>query len=58
MPISPSIEKLHAIKEMPVSFTFGVESLDWSSEPIQCALCEQKYDCINFYLNNNSSQTH
>ena len=48
MPIAPFVEKLHAIKEMLVIFTFGVESLDWSSEPIQCALCEQKYDCIIF----------
>ena len=37
---TPSVEKLHAIEGMVVIFTFGVVSLDWSSEPIQCALCE------------------
>ena len=40
MPIAPSVEKLHAIKGMLVIFTFGVGTLDWSSEPVQCGLCE------------------
>ena len=35
-----SVEKLHAIIETLVIFTFGVGTLDWSSEPVQCALCE------------------
>ena len=40
MPTAPSVEKLHAIKGILVNFTFGVGTLDWSSEPVQCALCE------------------
>ena len=40
MPIAPSIKKLHAIKGMLVSFTFVVGTLNWSSERIQCTLCE------------------
>ena len=40
MSIAPSVEKLHAIKGMLVVLTFGVGTLDWSSEPIDCALCE------------------
>ena len=40
MPIAPSVEKLHAMKGILVIFAFGVGTLDWSSEPIQCALCE------------------
>ena len=40
MPIAPSVEKLHAFKGMIVIFTFGVGTLDWSSEPVQCVLCE------------------
>ena len=40
MPIVPSVEKLHAIKEMLAIFTFGIGTLNWSSEPIQCMLCE------------------
>ena len=40
MPMAPSVEKLHAIKGMLVIYTFGIGTLDWSSEPVQCALCE------------------
>ena len=40
MPLAPSVKKLHAIKGMLVIFTFGVGTLDWSSEPIQCVLYE------------------
>ena len=40
MPIAPSIEKLYTIKGILVIFTFGVTMLDWSSEPVQCTLCE------------------
>ena len=36
MPIAPEI----CIKGMLVIFIFGVGTLDWSSEPVQCALCE------------------
>ena len=43
---------------MPVICTFGIRTLDWSSEPVHCALCEQNYDCINLHLNDNSSQIH
>ena len=57
MPIAPSVEKLYAIKGILVVFRFSVGTLDWCSEPVQCALCEQKYDYINFHLNDNSSQT-
>ena len=58
MPIAPSVEKLYAIKGMLVIFTFGIGTLDWSSKPVQCALSEYKYDYINLYLNDNSSQIH
>ena len=37
MPIAPSVEKLHAIKRILVMFAFGVDTLGWSSEPVQCA---------------------
>ena len=43
MPIAPSIEKLHAVKGMLVIFYiqhFTLGTLDWSSKPIQCVLCE------------------
>ena len=40
MLIEPSVEKLHAIKGILLIFTFGIGTLDWSSEPVQCALCE------------------
>ena len=40
MPIAPSVEKLHAIKEKPAIFIFGVGMLDYCSKPFQCALCE------------------
>ena len=35
MPMAPSVKKLHAIKEILVIFTFGVGTLDWSSEPVR-----------------------
>ena len=43
------------LKESMVIYTIGVGTLDWSSEPIQCALCEKKYDYINLHLNDNSA---
>ena len=58
MPIAPSFERLHPIKEMLVIFTFGIRTLDWSSKPDQCVLCVQNYDYINLHLNDNSSQIH
>ena len=58
MPKAPSVEKLHAIKGTVVIFTFGIGTLDWSSEPVQCAFCESKYNYINLHLNDNSPQIH
>ena len=40
MPIAPSVEKLHAIKWIPAIFIFSIGTLDYCSEPIQCAMCE------------------
>ena len=39
MPKAPTFDTLHAIK-MLVIFKFGVGSLDWSREPVQCGLSE------------------
>ena len=56
MPIAPSLEILYAIKGMLVIFTFGVRTLDWSREPIQCVQCgKKKHDYSDLYLNDNSS---
>ena len=52
MPIEPSVEKSHVIEGILAIFTFGVGSLDWSSEPLSM------YDYINFYSNDNSFQIH
>ena len=56
MPIAPPVERLHAIKGILVIFLFGVRTLDYCSEPIQCALCEYKDDYSNLHLNYNTSQ--
>ena len=46
------------IKGMLVIWTFDVGKLGWFSEPIQCAMCEYKYDSIKFHLNDNNTQKH
>ena len=56
LPIAPSVEKLHAIKEMMVIYTFGVEPLDWSSECFIVCCVSKMYDYINLHLNDNSTQ--
>ena len=60
---SPEINKSFIFHGMGLLliFTFGVRTLDRSSEPVQCALAwlgEWKYDYINLHLNDNSSQIH
>ena len=60
---SPEINKSFIFHGMGLLliFTFGVRTLDRSSEPVQCALAwlgDWKYDYINLHLNDNSSQIH